>query len=88
MEVCGTSWTYNPAAVSKVSSDGAGGNAISGASSGGECVQFGLRLWFFSPEIFIVEIRLGLIREMHRDNLHYASGSEPMNNLQSVYRRC
>lgn len=33
VEVCGTSWTYNPAAVTKVSSDG---GAIPGASSGGE----------------------------------------------------
>ena len=30
MEVCGTSWTYNPAAVTKVASDG----SIPGASSG------------------------------------------------------
>ncbi len=32
VEVCGTSWTYNPAAVTKVASDG----SIPGASSGGE----------------------------------------------------
>ncbi len=31
VEVCGTSWTYNPAAVTKVASDG----SIPGASSGG-----------------------------------------------------
>ena len=30
VEVCGTSWTYNPAAVSKVAGDG----SIPGASSG------------------------------------------------------
>ena len=30
VEVCGTSWTYNPAAVTKVASDG----SIPGASSG------------------------------------------------------
>ena len=32
VEVCGTSWTYNPAAVTKVASDG----SIPGASSGGK----------------------------------------------------
>ena len=31
VEVCGTSWTYNPVAVTKVASDG----SIPGASSGG-----------------------------------------------------
>ena len=31
VEVCGTSWTYNPLAVTKVASDG----SIPGASSGG-----------------------------------------------------
>lgn len=31
VEVCGTSWTYNPAAVSKVAS---AGSAISNASGG------------------------------------------------------
>lgn len=33
MEVCGTSWTYNPAAVTKVASSD--GTAV-GSSSGGE----------------------------------------------------
>ena len=32
VEVCGTSWTYNPVAVTKVASDG----SIPGASSGGK----------------------------------------------------
>lgn len=32
VEVCGTSWTYNPAAVTKVASDG----SIPGTSSGGK----------------------------------------------------
>lgn len=32
VEVCGTSWTYNPAAVTKVASDG----AVPGAASGGK----------------------------------------------------
>ena len=38
VEVCGTSWTYNPVAVTKVASDG----SIPGASSGGKLflIQF------------------------------------------------
>lgn len=39
VEVCGTSWTYNPAAVSKVAS---AGSAISNASGGMFCFMF---LW-------------------------------------------
>ena len=35
VEVCGTSWTYNPSAVTKVSSDG---RAIPGVSSGGNLI--------------------------------------------------
>ena len=31
VEVCGTSWTYNPAAVTKIASDG----SLPGASNGG-----------------------------------------------------
>lgn len=36
VEVCGTSWTYNPAAVTKVASDG----AVPGAASGGNAFFF------------------------------------------------
>ncbi len=32
VEVCGTSWTYNPAAVTKIASDG----SLPGASNGGK----------------------------------------------------
>ena len=42
VEVCGTSWTYNPSAVTKVAS--ADGAAI-GCSSGGQSILSGLFLW-------------------------------------------
>ena len=35
VEVCGTSWPYNPVAVTKVASDG----SIPGASSGGKIME-------------------------------------------------
>lgn len=41
VEVCGTSWTYNPAAVTKVASDG----VIPAASSGGMLVHTFVRLF-------------------------------------------
>lgn len=45
VEVCGTSWTYNPAAVTKVASDG----AVPGAASGGNAIIFfSLFLYSFS----------------------------------------
>ena len=59
VEVCGTSWTYNPAAVTKIASDG----SLPGASNGGNhqvnsppfVGTFFYRaptcsLWFFFPE--------------------------------------
>ena len=43
VEVCGTSWTYNPVAVTKVASDG----SIPGASSGGKLflIQFIIEIY-------------------------------------------
>ena len=35
VEVCGTSWTYNPAAVTKIASDG----SLPGASNGGKSLK-------------------------------------------------
>ena len=51
VEVCGTSWTYNPVAVTKVASDG----SIPGASSGGK-----LFLIQFIMEIYNIMIFLTL----------------------------
>ena len=48
VEVCGTSWTYNPVAVTKVASDG----SIPGASSGGK-----LLLIEFKIKICIIMVR-------------------------------
>ena len=42
VEVCGTSWTYNPLAVTKVASDG----SIPGASSGGKFDNFLFQRFF------------------------------------------
>ena len=47
VEVCGTSWTYNPVAVTKVASDG----SIPGASSGGTLNYLNVLLLLYSNSI-------------------------------------
>ena len=51
VEVCGTSWTYNPVAVTKVASDG----SIPGASSGGTLNYLNVLLFLYSKIIKIYE---------------------------------
>ncbi len=46
VEVCGTSWTYNPVAVTKVASDG----SIPGASSGGTQNYLNVLLLLYIPK--------------------------------------
>ena len=48
VEVCGTSWTYNPVAVTKVASDG----SIPGASSGGTRNCLNVLLLLYIPKAF------------------------------------
>ena len=47
VEVCGTSWTYNPVAVTKVASDG----SIPGASSGGTRNYLNVLLLLYSKRL-------------------------------------
>ena len=60
VEVCGTSWTYNPVAVTKVASDG----SIPGASSGGTRNYLNVLLLLYSKskdEILIITTHISFL---------------------------